>query len=135
MVNGFALLRSMYGMISPTSLRRLWWRALMACLCVPAALKAQRTVTHCDVRQFRYNNSATVSCTRSTIQDPWATFTKSFREAYEREDRAANQRRQLQLVEQQNRMVGASLSASEARIASEREEIRREARAKNEAEI
>jgi len=133
MVNSFARLRSMYGMISPTSWRRLWWRALMACLCAPAALKAQRTVTDCDVRQFRYNNSATVSCTSSTIQDPWATFTKSFREAYEREERAANQRRQLQLLEQQNRMVEASLSASEARIASEREELRREARAKNEA--
>jgi hypothetical protein len=102
-------------------------------LAVPGEVVAQRTTTDCNIQRFSYSNSATVNCTSNTVQDPFATFARSFREAYEREERAANQRRQLQLLEQQNSMVQASLAASEARLASEREEIRREARARNEA--
>lgn len=111
------------------------WRGPLAFVSfmIPSVVLSQRTTTDCNVRQFSYSNSATVNCTSNTVADPWATFAKSFREAYEREERLANQRRQLQLIEQQNRMVEASLAASNARLASEREEVRREARARNEA--
>jgi hypothetical protein len=119
--------------LRPYQEMRFFLFLLVTSFAVCGELSAQRTTTNCDIQQFRYSNSATVNCTSKTVQDPWATFAKSFREAYEREERAANQRRQLQLLEQQNRMVEASLAASEARLASEREELRREARAKYEA--